>query len=141
MPGVIHGTLQRPFQSLEERRKRNAGFSPLVQIAAVDDTGQLVGHTSLMGNVNPRRAHAASLGMAVRDDFTRRGVGDALVVALVEQARDWLSLRRLELEVFSDNVAAMSLYRKHGFQDEGFFRAYALHAGQLCDITAMARLL
>lgn len=94
MPGVIHNTLQRPFQSVAARRKINDGFSALCQIVAEAD-GRQVGHASLIGNANPRRSHAASLGMAVRDDFRRRGVGDALLSAMIVQARDWLGIRRL----------------------------------------------
>ncbi|MDO5632190.1 MAG: GNAT family N-acetyltransferase [Paracoccus sp. (in: a-proteobacteria)] len=139
MPGVIHGTLQRPFQSVATRRKINDGFSALVQIMAESD-GKLVGHGSLMGNPNPRRAHAASLGMSVRDDFRRRGVGDALLTALRAQARDWLGIRRLELEVFADNAPAIALYEKHGFQTEGRMRAHALRGGELIDTLVMARL-
>lgn len=140
MPGVIHGTLQRPFQSVAERRRRSEGFHPQVQIMAEAD-GRLVGHAVLEGNANPRRAHTAMLGMAVRDDFRRRGVGDALMSAVVTQARDWLGLRRLQLEVFADNDAAIALYRKHGFETEGRLRSDSLRAGKYCDTLVMGLLL
>ncbi|MFB2532409.1 GNAT family N-acetyltransferase [Paracoccus sp. p3-h83] len=138
MPGVIHGTLQRPFQSLADRQRRNEAFQALVQIAAVDGDDRLVGHLSLTGNANPRRAHAADLGMAVRDDWVRRGVGSALLAAAVVQARDWLGLRRLELTVFADNGPAIALYRKQGFVEEGRFHGWALRAGRYEDVIAMA---
>ncbi len=141
MPGVIHGTLQRPFQSVADRQRRNESFQAVVQIAAVDDNDRLIGHLSLTGNANPRRAHAAEFGMAVRDDWQGRGVGDALLAAAIAQARDWLGLRRLELTVFADNAAALALYEKHGFQVEGRLRAWALRAGRLEDVLTMGLLI
>lgn len=139
MPGVVRDTLQRPYQSLAQRRKVNEGFQALVQIMAEAD-GRLVGHGTLIGNANPRRAHAASLGMAVRDDYRRQGIGDALLVALLDQARDWLGLSRIELEVFATNAPAIALYEKHGFVTEGRMRAAALRAGRREDLLIMARL-
>lgn len=115
MPGVILGTLQRPFQSVAAHAARNAAYQALVQIAAVDLDDRRIGHAGLIGNANPRRAHAADLGMAVRDDWQRRGVGDALLGSLITQAREGLGLRRLERTVFADNHAAIALYRKQGF--------------------------
>ena len=47
---------------------------------------------------------------------------------------------RIELIVFTDNAAAIALYRKFGFELEGTHRAYALRDGRYVDALAMARL-
>ena len=39
---------------------------------------------------------------------------------------------RIELTVYTDNAAAIALYRKFGFEIEGTHRAYALRDGRLC---------
>jgi len=89
---------------------------------------------------SPRRRHVGALGMAVRDDRQRRGVGTALMQAGIELADGWLNYQRLELSVYTDNIAALELYRKFGFSIEGTCRAYAFRDGRFVDAYAMARL-
>src|SRR3712207_3297302 len=74
-PKVVEGTLQLPFQSIEQMRKRTAepseGAYPLV--ACIN--GEVVGTIGLHTVARPRRKHVAELGMAVRDDQQGKGVG------------------------------------------------------------------
>jgi len=44
------------------------------------------------------------------------------------------------LTVYTDNAAAIALYRKFGFELEGTHRAYGLRDGRYADVHAMARL-
>jgi L-phenylalanine/L-methionine N-acetyltransferase len=46
---------------------------------------------------------------------------------------------RLELTVYTDNAAAVALYRKQGFVIEGTHRGFALRDGVYIDAHAMAR--
>jgi len=62
------------------------------------------------------------------------------MVSVTELADRWLNLQRLELSVYTDNLAAMALYRKFGFAIEGTCRAYAFRDGQYVDAYLMARL-
>ena len=138
-PRAIWGTLQMPFVSLDARQKR-AAASPAgdLHLVAVID-GKAVGSASLNRFEN-RRAHAGSIGMAVHDAYAGRGAGSALMAALVGQADNWLNLKRLELNVWSDNSRAMALYERFGFEREGVFRNYAWRDGAYADSVAMARL-
>jgi putative acetyltransferase len=78
--------------------------------------------------------------MGVHDDFTRQGIGSALLGAIVDAADNWLDIKRLELTVFTDNAAAITLYRKFGFEEEGVLRSFAYRAGSYVDAYAMARI-
>jgi putative acetyltransferase len=78
--------------------------------------------------------------MAVRDDWQGKGVGTLLMQAVVDLADRWLNLRRLELEVYTDNEAALRLYKKFGFEIEGTLIDYAFRDGQFVDSYCMARL-
>ena len=140
-PNAMRGTLQLPYPSMELWRRRLAeppeGAFDLV--ACVD--GEIVGQLHLGTNPNkPRRRHAGSIGMAVRDDWQGKGAGTALMQAAVDLADRWLNLSRLELEVFVDNEAALRLYRKFGFVVEGTMIGYAYRDGHFVDVHAMARL-
>ena len=65
----------------------------------------------------------------MRDDWQRRGVGSALLHAAIDLADNWIGYTRLELTVFTDNAAAVALYRKFGFEIEGTLRGYAFRDG------------
>jgi putative acetyltransferase len=91
--------------------------------------GQVIAHGSLWRECAPRLAHGASLGMAVQREWQGQGVGSALLQAMLDLADNWLGLHRVELTVFTDNAAALALYRKYGFVEEACLRAYALRAG------------
>ena len=78
--------------------------------------------------------------MAVRDDWQGKGVGTALVQAAVDLADRWLNLRRLELQVYTDNDAGIRLYKKFGFVIEGTHVDFAFRDGAYVDAYAMARL-
>jgi len=140
-PKVIWGTLQLPFPSAEMWRKRLAeppeGFYSLV--ACVE--GEVVGQCGLHTSPNrPRRRHAAEIGMMVRDDWQGKGVGTALLQALIDLADKWVNVSRLELEVFTDNEPAIKLYQKFGFTIEGTGSQYAYRDGEYVDVYFMARL-
>ena len=140
-PKAVWGTLQIPFPSVEMWRKRltdpEEGLYPFV--ACIDD--EVVGQSGLHTFPNrPRRRHVGQLGMAVRDDWQGRGVGTALMQAMIDLADQWLNLARLELDVYTDNEPALKLYQKFGFTIEGTAINYAFRDGRFVDVYLMARL-
>jgi putative acetyltransferase len=137
MPQAQAGTLQLPYPAQKLWQERLSGSDSIHLVAEVDQ--QLVGQLSLHLQSNPRRKHVAELGMGVRDDWAGKGVGSALLAAAVDMADNWLNLQRLELTVYADNLAALALYRKFGFVEEGLARGYAFRQGQYVDALYMAR--
>jgi len=77
--------------------------------------------------------------MMVRDDWQGKGVGTAMMQAVIDLADRWLNLTRIELTVFTDNESAIALYRKFGFEIEGALRKYAFRDGEFVDAYATAR--
>jgi putative acetyltransferase len=139
-PRVVAGTLQAPFFGPEDMRARLLQPSPDVRYLVAEVDGRVIGMLGLHVERNPRRRHAASFGMAVHDDFQNRGIGRALMAAMLDLADNWLGLQRIELQVFADNAAAVHLYERLGFRIEGTLHAFALRHGQYVDAYAMARL-
>lgn len=88
-------------------------------LVAVDEDGVLVGYAGLAVN----SAEAWVQNIAVRRDAQRRGIGRALLEALLAEAR-----RRgagpVLLEVAVDNVPAQRLYAGYGFEPVGVRRGY-----------------
>lgn len=140
-PNVVWGTLQLPAQTSEGWRKRLAGNDPnssYMLCAEVD--GKPVGMAGLHWTARPRISHVGHLGMMVHDAYQGRGIGKALMQALVDAADKWLGLIRLELEVYPDNERAVKLYQSFGFEVEGLKRLNAFRDGQYVDSLAMGRI-
>jgi putative acetyltransferase len=139
-PNAIAGTLQLPYPSLDAWTKRLAELRDSDYLLVAEMGGEVVGNLGLHPVSNsPRRRHVGTLGLAVRDDCQRRGAGSALLAAAIDLADNWIGYARLELTVYTDNAAAIALYRKFGFDVEGTARQYALRRGEWVDALMMAR--
>ena len=142
-PQVFGGLMQLPFPSEAQWRQRlegsDNGSAELSLVAERD--GDIVGSAGLH-SVGPavRRRHVAIIGISVRPDAQGQGVGTALMQALCDYADRWAHILRIELGVYTDNVRAIALYRRFGFEVEGTHRGYALRDGVFVDSHTMARL-
>ncbi len=139
-PRAQAGTLQLPFPSIDMWRQRLQNVDPNLHLLVACAGDEVVGQLGLHACARPRRNHVGELGMGVRDDWQGRGVGTALLRAAVDLADRWLQLRRIELQVYADNVAAIRLYTRQGFVEEGRLRDYAFRDGAYVDALTMARL-
>ena len=140
-PRARAGTLQVPYPSLEMWKKRLAETKDTDKVLVAEIDGKVVGNLGLhIVSASPRRRHAYAIGMAVHDDHQRAGVGMALMTAAIDLADNWMQIKRLELEVYVDNTAAIALYRKFGFEVEGTLRMHAFRDGRFVDSHVMARI-
>lgn len=133
------GTLQLPYPSATMWKKRlsesPANYYSLV--ALIGD--EIVGQIGLQVNTSPRRKHVANMGIGVSEKHRNHGVGSLLVKEIVSLANNWLAVTRIELEVFVDNQAAIKMYTKHGFIEEGTAKSYAFRNGEYVDVKLMAK--
>ena len=138
-PLVVRNTLQLPYRSLESVREllTKGGEGGHILVAVID--GEVAGMIGLHTYSRPRINHRAEIGMMVRDDWQGKGVGKAMMQAVIDLAEKWLNLARIELTVFTDNEPAISLYRKFGFEIEGTLRKHAFRDGEFVDSYVMAR--
>ena len=98
---------------------------------------QVVGHALV--DVTPY--NVAGLGMMVDARWRGKGVGGALVAAVVEAARD-LGAHKVALQVWPHNQVARRLYRRHGLVEEGTLRRqYPRRNGELWDAVVMGLVL
>ena len=110
-----------------------------VLVADVD--GVVSGWASL----NPfshRCAHAAiaDLSVYVAREKRGRGIGRALLEALVERARE-ARFHKIVLHAVASNEAGTRLYRRMGFREVGVFKEHGELDGAYVDVVAMERIL
>lgn len=101
---------------------------------------KIIGVAGLTIFSNPRLRHSASMGIMVHNDYQNKGVGTALMKAVLDIADNWLMLVRVELGMFVDNTNAIHLYEKFGFKEEGIKKMVAIRNGEYVDELIMARI-
>jgi RimJ/RimL family protein N-acetyltransferase len=129
------GIATEPPVDVEERTAQFALSADDSMVAEAG--GRIIG----MIRVEVGRFGAGDLGMLVDAAWRGRGVGSGLVGAAIDWAREQ-GLHKLCLEVFPTNAAAIALYRKCGFVEEGRRTKQVRRAnGELWDAIVMGLLL
>lgn len=100
---------------------RQAGSQDDVMLLAKAD-GKVVGNASL--NRFPRRmSHRGEVSVAVAREYWGQGIGRRLLESLLVFARE-AGMEILDLQVRGDNLRAIRLYEKLGFQKTGSHPAF-----------------
>lgn len=143
-PSIVSGSLRLPLTSTSTSRahfvERLGTNDVHVLTAEAVDSLDFAGHGVLELERRARRRHVGSIILLVPERHQGRGVGSALMAALLDLADNWCQLHRVELEVNVDNVAAISLYRRFGFEVEATKRGDCFRDGAYVDGHVMGRI-
>ncbi|SEL33949.1 putative acetyltransferase [Carnobacterium iners] len=145
MPGVFENISGLPSERIQQNEdfvvNMDANQHQFVAISKLESNEELIiGTAGLFVNGNHRRRHCGTIGIMIHKDYQSKGVGTALIAALIDIADNWLMLVRLELTVFEDNKNAIYLYEKFGFEKEGLKRFAAIRKGKYENECVMARI-
>lgn len=97
-------------------KENNDSDSDLLLIGTLD--GKHVGSCSLMGNHARRLKHRISLGIVLYLEYTGLGIGRIMIEEVCKIAKE-NGIEQVELEVAANNINAISLYEKLGFENVG----------------------
>ncbi len=86
---------------------------------ALDEDGAIAGHIDLRGRQEATASHRVLLGMGVRHDLRRAGLGTRLVQTALSWAREHPAFAWVDLEVLAQNHKARALYARMGFHQTG----------------------
>lgn len=100
-----------------EMIEQTAASANSVMLAARVE-GKIVGLTNLAGG-NRRLGQRGEIGISVLKEYWHQGLGSALLTAVMTQAKEDLGMTLIFLEVRSDNLPAIKLYKKFGFNHFG----------------------
>ncbi len=138
------GTIYEPDEvddDLDARRRRIRKYlkAPRDHLIVAERAGEVIGEASFRAGHSRRTHHHGLLGLSVAPAWHRRGVGRALMTALIDWCREHPDIERVCLWVFSNNAPALSLYRSLGFVEEGRrVREIRFAPGEYCDDLVMA---
>jgi putative acetyltransferase len=142
-PAVYPDLMQMPHTNEDIWRARliDGAVPGKLDLSLVAERGgEVVGSAGLHpAGPAARRRHVMTMGISVASDAQGQGVGTALMQAMCDYADRWMGVLRIELTVYVDNVRAIALYRRFGFDMEGRHRGYAMRDGRYIDAFAMAR--
>lgn len=125
---------EAPVNKLERRARFETSIRRTdAEIFVADDGGRVVGELG----IEVAGYGVAEFGMMVATDGRGRGIGSALLQAAIDWARQH-GAHKVALQVWPHNEAAIALYRKFGFEEEGRLRRhYPRQNGELWDAIVM----
>ena len=84
--------------------------------AILDD--KIIGSCDIWRGITLRDQHVGKLGIMVDRDFRHGGIGKFMMELILEKARK-MKLKIIKLDLFSNNIPALNLYKKFGFKEYG----------------------
>ncbi|QIA62606.1 GNAT family N-acetyltransferase [Vibrio astriarenae] len=139
-PEAQRQTLQLPKPSVDMWQKRLDSMPVGVYSYVAEIDGRVVGNIGFEHSQRPRTAHCASFGIGVHDDFHGLGVASRLIETVIDLADNWLQVKRIQIEVNSDNHVAIACYKKFGFEIEGEAKMSCFRDGKYVSTYYMARI-
>ena len=110
-------TLSPPsLPSVSEFVLKNIDNKCAQYVAELD--GDIIGWADIVPIDTESMRHVGLLGIGIVTEYRGQGIGSKLLGKVITHAWD-SGLKRIELEVFSNNTVAVSLYKNSGFEIEG----------------------
>jgi len=130
-------TLDTPSLEYTTEFVQTAIFNNYAQyVAGIEN--EIVGWADIIPKQKGSAQHTGELGMGVIARYRGQGIGKELLENVIKHSWE-IGLTRLELEVFSSNLVAISLYERYGFQHEGTKRNARFVDGEYEDAFIMAQ--
>jgi RimJ/RimL family protein N-acetyltransferase len=129
---------EAPVDTIERRARFESSINrDDAEFFVAEDDGRIIGELG----IEVAGYGVADFGMMVASDARGRGIGSALLSAAVDWARA-AGAHKVALQVWPDNEGAIALYRRFGFEQEGYLRRhYRRRNGELWDAVLMGLVL
>ena len=108
----------------------------MLLIAEFDN--EIVGNIDLTGNRRKIMEHTAVIGMGMLKEWRNTGLGTALLKLTIEWAKENSILELLWLQVYTENILGLNLYKKMEFIENGIIKNYFKQNGKYYDNLTMS---
>jgi L-amino acid N-acyltransferase YncA len=140
---VLHSTATFDLEVRSWREQQQwfvAHRSPYqVLVAAIGDTVAGWGSISRF-RTRPAYGFTAEDSIYVHEDFRRRGIGAALLDALIQSARE-RGFHSIMALIDGDSTVSIHLHERFGFREVGTFREVGFKFGRWLDVVHMQKML
>jgi len=127
-----------PDLEQEQQWLASRGGASAVVFLAMEE-GRVIGMIEGWIQNMPEFQHNCEFGMGILKKYRQKGIGKKLVQCILDWAHE-KKLMRVELNVFSNNLAGIALYTRMGFSEDGRRKiAVKLRDGSYCDLIHMFR--
>jgi RimJ/RimL family protein N-acetyltransferase len=133
------GFLEGPSLAMCHARVLRNWQNNLPHYIAISDE-KVIGWCDIGSLNRPIFAHSGSLGIGVVSSYRGKGIGEELMRITLERAKE-IGLTRIELSVREPNKAALALYKKMGFLQEGIHHKAVFVDGNYEDLISMGLLM
>jgi L-amino acid N-acyltransferase YncA len=143
---VLNSYMENSFATFSETKVNYDFFDHYLReskgypaVAVRSDSGEIVG-TAYLGAYNPSKAfeRTAEVGYYIRHDYTRRGIGKAILDYFVEEARK-LGIDSILASISSLNEPSINFHLKNGFIECGRFQRIGRKFGRDFDLVWLQR--
>lgn len=127
-------------ETLEDRRAWFEGRAEIHPVLVAEEAGVVIGWASLSA-WNKRCAYAQTVESSVyiHHDHHRRGIGKALMVRLLELAKE-LKLHSVIAGISADQTASQVLHQALGFVEVARFKEVGFKFGRWLDVIYLQRM-
>ncbi len=101
--------------------------------------GKIVASLTFISSSRKRLEHRGEMGIAVLQDYWGMGIGSTLMEHFLKWAKLNGITKKIDLLVKEDNIPAIALYLKYGFQIEGKISNAMIVSGKVYDIYMMGK--
>lgn len=108
----------------EEKFIENINTSKTSALFVGKIDGEIVCVGSIQTPNRERISHQSEIALSVKKACWNTGVGTALMKTLIDFAKETKTIEIIHLGVKSDNVNAIRLYKKMGFEEIGLFKKF-----------------
>jgi RimJ/RimL family protein N-acetyltransferase len=113
-------------------RRCRATDNQICLLGIIDDI--LIATLNFAAGRRPRVRHSGGFGITVRRDYWGLGIGSLMLDALIDWAREGGIVKKINLQVRTDNRRAIRLYESRGFVIQGTGRKEVFLHGQYYDV-------
>lgn len=138
-PDEVGRSLDEEREFIRQRRDATGHLMIVAREPAARGEGPIVGALLFRNGERRKVSHHGHFGISVHALWRGRGVGTALMTAMLDWAAAHPVIEKVCLGVFATNTRARTLYQRLGFTDEGrYTRYFKIREGEYVDDIQMS---
>ena len=136
--GAKQRTMEETIALLERIKTDIAANQAISWTITLKEDGRMIGDMAFWRILHEH--HRAELGYSLHKDFHRKGYATEALGVVLQYGFDVMKLHSVEANTAPENIASISLLKKYGFEQEGYFRENYYLDGKFYDTTSFSLL-